>query len=206
MRKDYRKSCLAEGELAAKPLVQFDHWLREAQVFGVLEPNAMSLATADSTLRPCVRTVLLKGMDERGLVFYTNYGSRKARELAENPRATALFPWLALERQVIIEGEVEKVAREESETYFRQRPRASQLAAWASCQSSVISDRPVLEENLRAADARFGDGEVSLPEFWGGYRLIPDVLEFWQGRPNRLHDRLRYRVQDSAWVVERLAS
>ena len=169
------------------------------------EPNAMVLSTCGRDGRPSSRTVLLKGLDGRGFVFYTNYDSRKGRELEGNPRASLLFPWVALERQVIVEGAVTRVAREESEAYFHSRPRLSQLAAWASQQSSIVAGRAVLEDAMRAVDAKHAGREVPVPPHWGGYRLSPESVEFWQGRRSRLHDRLRYRRDGGAWTVERLS-
>jgi pyridoxamine 5'-phosphate oxidase len=166
----------------------------------------MSLATVDRSGRPSVRTVLLKGCDGRGFVFYTNYESRKGRELEANAKASLLFPWIALERQVIIEGTVARVAREEAEVYFHSRPRASQLAAWASPQSTAVAGRAVIEESYRGVEKKYEGREVPLPPHWGGYRVTPETVEFWQGRRSRLHDRLRYRRESNGdWVVERLA-
>jgi pyridoxamine 5'-phosphate oxidase len=165
----------------------------------------MLLATADADGRPSARTVLLKGLDGRGFVFYTNYESRKGRELAVNPRATLVFPWFPIERQVIIEGAVVKVAREESEAYYATRPRASQLAAWVSQQSALVPARSVLEEGYKAVERRHEGQQVPMPPHWGGWRVVPETIEFWQGRRSRLHDRLRFRRQKDGWTVERLA-
>src|SRR4051812_30744303 len=206
LRKDYSLSGLLEKDLARDPFRQFDKWFEEAQAAKVVEPNAMTLATSTRDGRPSARTVLLKGVDGRGFVFYTNYESRKGRELAENPRATLLLPWLALERQVVIEGVVTKISREESAAYFHSRPRASQLSAWVSQQSSIITGRAVLEDSMKVLDKKHAGAEVPLPPAWGGYRLAPETVEFWQGRRSRLHDRLRYRREASGdWTVERLA-
>jgi pyridoxamine 5'-phosphate oxidase len=171
----------------------------------VVEPNAIQLATVDAGGRPSVRTVLVKALDEQGIVFYTNYRSAKAVDLAQNPYAAAVFAWLPLERQVRLSGPVERVTRAETEAYFSSRPRGSQVAAWASAQSSVIASRASLEADVRAVDDRFAGVEVPAPPDWGGYRLRPDVVEFWQGRHDRLHDRLRHRRVDGDWVIERLA-
>lgn len=204
-RKDYSLAGLLEKDLAKDPFRQFEKWFQEAEAAKIHEPNAMSLATATRDGRPSARTVLLKGLDGRGFVFFSNYESRKGRELDANPHATLLFPWLALERQVIIEGPLAKVPREESETYFHSRPRASQLGAWVSQQSAIISDRSVLEDSMKLLEAKYAGREVPLPPHWGGWRLAPETVEFWQGRRSRLHDRLRYRRGKDGWTIERLA-
>lgn len=205
LRKDYSLAGLTEKDLARDPFRQFEQWFQEAQAAKLTEPNAMTLATATREGRPSARTVLLKGLDGRGFVFYSNYESRKGREIAANPLATLVFPWIALERQVIIEGPLAKVAREESETYFHSRPRASQLGAWVSQQSSIIAGREVLEETMKALDKKYAGQEVPTPPNWGGWRVAPETVEFWQGRRSRLHDRLRYRREKDGWTVERLA-
>jgi pyridoxamine 5'-phosphate oxidase len=206
MRKDYGTLGLHEKDLAKDPFRQFEQWFQEAEAAKVTEPNAMTLATVDREGRPSARTVLLKGCDGRGFVFYTNYESRKGRELAASGRATLLFPWVALERQVIVEGAVTRVSREEADAYFHSRPRASQLAAWASPQSTVIAGRAVIEESYRVIEKKYEGREVPLPPQWGGYRVAPETVEFWQGRRSRLHDRLRYRREPGGdWVIERLA-
>ena len=207
MRKDYGMAGLLEKDLAKNPFRQFEQWFSEAQAAKITEPNAMSLATVGRDGRPAARTVLLKAVDGRGFVFYTNYESRKGRELTDNPKATLLFPWIAMERQVIAEGAVTRVSREEAEAYFHSRPRTSQLAAWASPQSTVVAGREVLEESYRVVEKKYEGREVPLPPQWGGFRLSPEMVEFWQGRRSRLHDRLRFRRETPGgdWVVERLA-
>ena len=206
LRKDYALAGLAEKDLAKDPFRQFEKWFQEAEAAKIPEPNAMVLATANREGRPSARTVLLKGLDGRGFVFYSNYESRKGRELDAVPHATLLFPWVAMERQVTAEGPVARVTREESEAYFHSRPRASQLAAWASPQSIVLAGRAVLEESYRVVEKKFEGRAVPLPPNWGGFRLAPETVEFWQGRRSRLHDRLRYRRDPGGdWLVERLA-
>lgn len=206
LRKDYCLAGLAERDLARDPFRQFEKWFGEAEAAKIIEPNAMTLATATRDGRPSTRTVLLKSFDGRGFVFFTNYASRKGREIEMSPYATLLFPWLALERQVTIEGSIAKVSREESEAYFHSRPLANQLSAWASAQGSIIAGRKVLEDAMKEVERQYAGETVPLPPFWGGYRVSPEIVEFWQGRRNRLHDRLRYRRGgDGGWIVERLA-
>ena len=206
LRREYALAGLHESELDPDPIRQFAKWFDEAVRGGVLEPNAMSLATADATGAPSVRTVLLKGFDEQGFVFYTNYESNKGRDLAENPRAGLCFPWLSLERQVLVTGGVAKVSREETERYFASRPRGSRIGAWASRQSTVLSGREEIERRVEELVREHeGHEEIAAPPWWGGYRITPATIELWQGRPSRLHDRLRYRLDDGRWVIERLS-
>lgn len=205
MRRNYAARSLDLEDLNADPFTQFDHWMREAIETKLLEPNAMSLATADASGRPNLRTVLLKGFDQRGLVFYTNYQSSKARDIAANPRVALSFTWLPLERQMIIRGTAQKISATESLKYFLSRPRDSQIGAWASRQSEVISTRSVLETKFAEMKAKFLRGDVPLPDHWGGYRVAPEMFEFWQGRPNRIHDRFRYQwTAGDAWEITRL--
>jgi pyridoxamine 5'-phosphate oxidase len=206
MRQDYARSGLSRAELAAGWPEQFERWLADALAFGLPEPNAMIVATADRDARPSARTVLLKGYDERGFVFFTNYLSRKGTEALANPYASLVFPWFAMQRQVVVGGSVRPVERAETEAYFAGRPLGSQLSAWASPQSQVVADRAALDARYADAQARFGDGPVPAPSDWGGLRVTPETVEFWQGRTGRLHDRLRYRDlgAPSGWVVERL--
>ena len=197
---------LSEGDVDPDPLVEFRSWYRLAEESGAPQPDAMTLATTTPDGIPSARMVLLKGVDDEGFVFFTNYESRKARELSENPRAALILYWSAIRRQVRITGRAERLSQPESEEYFRSRPRGSRLAAWASRQSEVIADRSVLEDEYRRLEKQYADADVPLPPFWGGYRVTPDVVEFWKGRENRLHDRLRYtRQRHGSWAVERLA-
>jgi pyridoxamine 5'-phosphate oxidase len=205
-RSEYARGELDRAQLKPSPFDQFALWFEHAMEAKVVEPNAMSLATTGADQRPLVRTVLLKMYDQLGFVFFTNFQSRKARQIAENAHVSLLFPWLALERQVIVCGDAEKISTAESLTYFVTRPRGSQLGAWVSAQSSVITTRALLEQQWEEMKRKFGEGEVPLPSFWGGYRVVPREIEFWQGRPSRLHDRFLYtRQPDGSWNIDRLA-
>jgi len=206
LRQEYSQKGLHRDELNSDPIAQFTAWLAEALEIGLVEPNAMTLATVDSSGQPWTRTVLLKVCDARGFTFFTNYEGAKGRQIAGNSRVGLTFPWLPLERQVNITGRAEKVSREESARYFSSRPRKSQLGAWASDQSALVQDRAQLERQLAEIEARFGDGEVPLPPDWGGYCVVPETIEFWQGRASRMHDRLQYtRGADGKWTIRRLA-
>ena len=204
LRKSYEKAELSEDASASDPLKQFERWLNEAIQSEVPEPNAMTVATVASNLRPSTRVVLIKGYDERGIVWYTNYDSRKGQELAGNPFAALQFHWVELERVVRIEGRMEKISDAESDAYFHSRPLDSRIGAWASPQSQVIDGRTVLVTNAAKYAAQFMLNPPRAPH-WGGYRLVPDEWQFWQGRRSRLHDRLRYRINEGDWLRERLA-
>ncbi|MDA0635041.1 pyridoxamine 5'-phosphate oxidase [Nonomuraea sp. MCN248] len=204
LRRSYVGEPLLETAVAADPVVQFTTWFQEALEAGLPEPNAMVVATASAGGRPSARTVLLKEYDERGFVFYTNYESRKGRDLAENPRASLLFPWHPIRRQVRVEGTVTRLSHEESAAYFASRPYGSRIGAWASRQSAVVRSREVLDARYEELSARWPE-EPPVPDFWGGYLVTPREVEFWQGRMDRMHDRLRYRRGQGGWVLERLA-
>lgn len=204
LRQEYKLATLDETDVASSPLAQFDKWFKEAMRADLPEPNAMTLATCDTDARPSARVVLIKGYDERGFVFFTNYESHKAHDLTANNRAALLFFWPELERQIRIQGRVEKISAADSEDYYRSRPLASRIGAWASPQSQVMPSRTALEARVAAFEAEYGDNPPR-PPHWGGYRVVPQVMEFWQGRRNRLHDRIQYRLNNGSWKIERLA-
>ncbi len=204
-RREYTAGGLSREMLDDDPLRQFEHWLEQAVRAGLTDPTGMVLATVDETGSPWQRIVLLKGLSHGGFVFYTNYGSAKARDIAAHPRVSLLFPWNELDRQVIIGGRAEKMSMAESAAYFVTRPRESQIAAWASRQSRPLSARALLEQQVSALREKFGKGEIPVPDFWGGYRVLPDRIEFWQGGEHRLHDRFEYSRQESGeWTIEQL--
>ena len=205
LRVDYKRAALSERDAASDPIELFTRWFDEAVAAAIPEPNAMTHATVDAAGRPTARIVLMKGVDARGVVFHTNYDSRKGRDLAANPRAALLFFWVGLERQVRIDGAAERVSAEDSDAYFAARPRGSQISAWASPQSARVADRAWLEARVAEFEARFASGAVPRPPNWGGMRVVPDRFEFWQGRTSRLHDRLVWSRQGDRWTIERLA-
>jgi pyridoxamine 5'-phosphate oxidase len=206
LRRSYGLAGLDVADVDPDPVRQFSRWLQDAVAAELVEPNACVLATAAADGRPRARTVLLKGADERGFTFFTNYGSTKGQHLAANPQASMCFSWVGLERQVTVTGRVEKTSPEETAAYFASRPQGSRLGAWSSRQSEVIASREVLEQRYAELVAQYPEGaDIPVPEVWGGYRVVPDEMEFWQGRPNRLHDRVRYRRSDGTWVIERLS-
>ena len=204
LKAQFSSSGIAKGELNANPFIQFELWMQQASAAELTLPNAMSLATHNAA-EISIRTVLLKSFDKQGFVFFTNYNSKKSKQIEDNPQAALLFSWLNLERQVKISGTVEKVSAVESIKYFASRPKDSQLSAWASAQSSKLSSRQALLSQFASMKAKFNKGEVPLPDFWGGYRVVPHSIEFWQGRENRLHDRFIYQKQQDNWAISRLA-
>jgi pyridoxamine 5'-phosphate oxidase len=205
IRKDYKLQTLLEADVSPDPIVQFGKWWEEAINSAIDEVNAMTLATADKNNTPSARIVLLKGYDNNGFVFFTNYQSHKGEQLLQNPHACLVFFWKELERQIRISGMVEKISGEESDAYFSSRPVGSRIGAWASPQSSVIANRDVIEEKLKAVEQQFDDNNIPRPQHWGGYIVKPVQIEFWQGRPSRLHDRLQYTLHKGSWVIDRLA-
>jgi pyridoxamine 5'-phosphate oxidase len=205
LRKNYTQAGLLESDLIENPVEQFQLWFAQAVAADILEPNAMTLATVTARGKPSARIVLLKAVDDRGFVFYTNYNSQKGLELQQAPYAALVFLWADLERQVRIEGKVELVAEAEATSYFHSRPVSSQLGAWASDQSKVIADRSILEQQLEQLEIEYRNQEIPKPPHWGGIRVIPEEIEFWQGRPSRLHDRLRYQLVAGKWQIDRLA-
>lgn len=205
LRRDYTKTALVESELRENPIDQFVEWFEQALSVDLIDPNAMTLSTATKNGSPSSRIVLLKGVDKKGFRFFTNYNSRKGRELDENPQAALCFYWAPLERQVRIEGKVQKLSADDSEAYFQQRPRLSQLGAWASTQSSKVDSREQLEARFKEIKKRFEDKDVPLPDFWGGYLLKHTRIEFWQGRESRMHDRICYEKEKEGWIKFRLA-
>jgi pyridoxamine 5'-phosphate oxidase len=205
LRRDYDRDPLTETDLDPDPVKQFRAWFEDARASGIPEPNAMTLGTADASGRVSCRTVLLKAYDDRGFVFFTNYGSRKARQIAENPHASILFPWVALARQVEIAGRAEKISVAESLAYFMSRPFGSRLGAWVSDQSDVIPSRAILLSKFDELKRKFANGEIPKPEAWGGFRIVPESVEFWQGGHDRLHDRFFYSREGKDWKISRLA-
>lgn len=205
LRTDYRLAALGEQDTDPDPIVQFDRWFQDARDAECREPNAMTLATCTPDAYPTARMVLLKGVDARGFVFFTDYRSRKGQELADNPHAALCFFWQELERQVRVNGAVQRVPRTESAEYFNSRPRASRIGAWVSHQSQVLPSRDVLDAQVTEMTQKFAEGDVPLPDHWGGFRVIPEQVEFWQGRESRLHDRIVYTRRAGAWHRERLS-
>ncbi len=205
LREEYSKHSLDESVVNQNPFIQFEKWMNQALEAHLPEPNAMTLATVDAKHKPHARVVLLKGVEDDGFIFYTNYASNKGEEMSGNSNVSLCFLWLGLERQVRVDGKVEKLSRAESEAYFKQRPYKSQLGALASDQSKVVENRAYLENKFKQLEAQYPEGEVPLPDTWGGYRVIPGIVEFWQGRRSRLHDRIKYELVGKEWVIKRLS-
>lgn len=205
LRNEYTKAELSEADVNSNPIEQFKKWFSEASIAQVPEPNAVSVATVSAEGRPSSRIVLLKGYDESGFVFFTNYESRKGREIIQNPYVSLLFFWPELERQIRIEGKAEKISTKESMNYFFSRPIGSQLGAWASAQSAIIEGRSILEKKMSELKVKFQGKEVPFPAFWGGFKVVPETIEFWQGRKNRLHDRIQFAKTNSGWKISRLS-
>ena len=205
LRQEYSAEPLTKETVNTDPFTQFENWFKEALNAKLLEPNAMTLATVDKDFMPNARTVLLKHYDDKGFTFFTNYGSKKAKEIEENANAALLFTWLPLQRQIKIQGKVEKISTADSLKYFISRPPGSQLGAWVSEQSSIISSRSILSTKLDELKQKFKNKEIPLPSFWGGYKVIPSLIEFWQGQSSRLHDRIQYKKVDNNWKIDRLA-
>jgi len=205
LRRDYTKNGLLESDVDPDPIRQFSVWFEQATKSGIMEPNAMSHATVSPDGQPSMRIVLLKGIDDRGFIFFTNYESRKGKDLEVNPKSSLLFFWGELERQVRIEGTIERIDKHSSKSYFDSRPEGSRVGAWSSNQSEIVASRDVLENRFDENMRRFAGKDIPMPDYWGGYRLVPAMLEFWQGRGSRMHDRIRYRLIDGSWVIDRLS-
>ena len=206
LREDYRAKTLEINDINSNPFLLFKNWFQEALNSSVKEANAMTIATVDAEGKPSARIVLLKGFDEKGFIFYTNYDSKKGQDLAANPHIAAVFLWKDLERQIRIEGKAKKITKAASLQYFQSRPKGSQIGAWASPQSQVIPDRSILENNVVALKEKYKDADnLPIPNHWGGYVIVPTLIEFWQGRSSRLHDRIRYKLKGENWIIERLA-
>ncbi len=205
LRREYTKNGLLETDVDADPFRQFSVWFEQATNAGIVEPNAMSHATVSPDGQPSIRIVLLKGVDDRGFIFFTNYESRKGKDMDQNPKTSLLFFWGELERQVRIEGDIEKISKDQSRAYFDSRPAGSRIGAWSSNQSEVVASRDFLERRYEENVAKYVGDDIPMPDYWGGYRLVPNMIEFWQGRGSRMHDRIRFRLVDGSWVIDRLS-